>query len=167
VAEVKKKVETMNLYSKEESEDEEMPDTIIDSKPLPPPSKTVEDSSDDEVLVPDSQMPPQEDKENEKPKKEKKQKEIPKDQPKMTQFTHKEAKSETPGKEIRVRKVKKEIEFIDEDGFQVTREEMVDEEYEVETTPTREVSSSCHTSAAKVGPKTQGTLSGFLKRGKV
>ena len=57
VRKVSKKVDSLNLYTKEEDVDEEMPPSNLGSKRVTQKGKVIDDSSDDEVLAPDSQMP--------------------------------------------------------------------------------------------------------------
>lgn len=170
VAEVKAKVEDMKIYSKEESDDDEMMNALNedselekalkDETPAPAPTQTKKvkaiESSDeeDEVLVPETQP----EKSEEKKKPTKKEPVVPSNQSKLDSVVVKQAPP-TGSKIKKVRKVKKVITETDEDGFVVNKTVMVDEEYEVDAEP--EPEKSILTKKTN-GAKKQGGLGAFF-----
>lgn len=167
VEEVKNKVNTMNLYSKEESDDEEMPAQEEAAAPEPTPApvsqskkkcKAVVSSDDeDEVLVPETQLS-EKSEEKKKPVKKKVQ-ELPKDQTKLDSVVVK-SKPPTGSKIKKVRKVKKTITETDDEGFVVNKVVMVDEEYEVDADEPEPVKTIL--SKKGTGLKKQGGLGAFF-----
>lgn len=84
----------------------------------------------------------------------------------MEQFTKKLEKASNPVMEKRVRKVQKLVTKIDDEGFIQTVKEMVDEEYEVEITGTKEESNLVKQESKKTegAPKGQGLLNSYFGR---